>query len=110
MPKEPGENEKNKEGRKVGEMKGSILVIMAFVIILAGLMTLCAFDTWQTVMIAVLILIGVNYIAVLSVDRLTTYQVGTIREGFVTDATDTQAALSKYEWLNNEDLFDDFYA
>jgi SAM-dependent methyltransferase len=110
VPKESGENEKNKEGRKVGEMKGSILVIMAFVIILAGLMTLCAFDTWQTVMIAVLILIGVNYIAVLSVDRLTTYQVGTIREGFVTDATDTQAALSKYEWLNNEDLFDDFYA
>lgn len=86
----------------------SSVVVVVFVLIIVALLTLCVFDTWQTVLLAILLLIGVNYIALLSVDKLTTLNVGSIQEGFVTEGS--QATLSKYEWLQNDELFDDFYA
>ena len=92
------------------------LVIYATIIILAALITLFTFDTWQTVLLTSLLLISLSYLTILSMDRLTTINYGTIREGFVTDQltlSDSQvssATTSKYEWLGNDDLFDDFYA
>jgi 2-polyprenyl-3-methyl-5-hydroxy-6-metoxy-1,4-benzoquinol methylase len=45
------------------------------------------------------------YVFLLGVDKLTTGDVLTVREGFVSDSQE-----SKYEWLQNDELFDDFYA
>lgn len=94
------------------------LVIYATIIILAALITLFTFDTWQTVLLVTLLLLSLSYLVVLGMDRLTTINYGTIKEGFVTNSEeleeqDTQVSLastSKYEWLGNDDLFDDFYA
>jgi SAM-dependent methyltransferase len=54
-----------------------------------------------------ILLICISYIFVLALDKLTTLNYGRIKEGFVTESA---AAASKYEWLSNDDLFDDFYA
>jgi SAM-dependent methyltransferase len=45
-------------------------------------------------------------------DRLTEINYGSISEGFVTskESEGSDAVTSKYEWLSNDDLFDDFYA
>jgi SAM-dependent methyltransferase/general stress protein CsbA len=92
----------------------SQLLVTITLIILAVLFTVIAFDTWQTVLLMILFLIGMNYLIILSLDRLTTINYGSISEGFVTHAAhekaESDAALSKYEWLGNDDLFDDFYA
>jgi SAM-dependent methyltransferase len=80
-------------------------------IIIAALFTVITFDTWQTVLLLILFLIGMNYLIILSLDRLTTINYGSISEGFVIqEKGGSDAALSKYEWLSNDDLFDDFYA
>jgi SAM-dependent methyltransferase len=84
------------------------ILVYFTIIILASLLTVFTFDTWQTTCVILLILIGISYLFILGLDRLTTLQYGKISEGFVNDGND--AAASKYEWLNNEDLFDDFYA
>uniref|UniRef100_A0A6C0IHR7 Uncharacterized protein n=1 Tax=viral metagenome TaxID=1070528 RepID=A0A6C0IHR7_9ZZZZ len=97
------------------------LVIYATIIILAALITLFTFDTWQTVLLTTLLLLSLSYLVVLGMDRLTTINYGTIKEGFVTNAEELEekdtsdalvslASTSKYEWLGNDDLFDDFYA
>jgi SAM-dependent methyltransferase len=83
------------------------LVVYATIILLGALITLFTFDNIQTVLLVSLLIIGVVYLVVLSMDRLTTLNVLTIREGFVAESA---ASASKYEWLGNDDLFDDFYA
>jgi len=89
----------------------SQLLVTATLIIIATVFTVIAFDTWQTVLLTILFLIGMNYLIILSLDRLTTINYGSISEGFVTqEKSGSDAALSKYEWLGNDDLFDDFYA
>lgn len=86
----------------------SQLIVVITLLILAAMLTVITFDTWQTVLLMILFLIGMNYLIILTLDRLTTINYGSISEGFVTEGSD--AALSKYEWLSNDDLFDDFYA
>jgi SAM-dependent methyltransferase len=89
----------------------SQLLVTATLIMIAALFTVIAFDTWQTVLLTILFLIGMNYLIILSLDRLTMINYGSISEGFVTqEKSSSDAALSKYEWLSNDDLFDDFYA
>jgi len=87
----------------------SQLIVVATLLIMGALFTVATFDTWQTVLMIILFLIGVQYLMVLTLDRLTTVNYGSISEGFVT-SKETESALSKYEWLSNDDLFDDFYA
>lgn len=50
------------------------------------------------------LLICISYIFILAIDKLSTLNCGTIKEGFTSDSE-----ISKYEWLTNDDLFDDFY-
>jgi SAM-dependent methyltransferase len=90
-------------------MDAKKVLIYLTIIILASLLTVFTFDTWQTVSIVALILIGLSYLFILGLDRLTTYNYGKISEGFVSEEGN-EASKSKYEWLSNDDLFDDFYA
>jgi hypothetical protein len=83
------------------------LVIYATIIMLGALITVFTFDTWQTVLIVTLLLILINYLIVLSLDKVGQVNFLKVKEGFTTE---TDAASSKYEWLGNDDLFDDFYA
>ena len=86
----------------------SQLIVVATLLMMGALFTVATFDTWQTVLMIILFLIGVQYLMVLTLDRLTTVNYGSISEGFV--SKESESALSKYEWLSNDDLFDDFYA
>ena len=83
------------------------ILVYAVIIILACLITLFTFDTWETMALVCFLLIAISYIFVLAIDKLTPLNYSTIKEGF---ATESAAAASKYEWLSNDDLFDDFYA
>lgn len=83
------------------------LVIYATIIMLGALITVFTFDTWQTVLIVTLLLILINYLIVLSLDKVGQVNFLKVKEGFTTE---TDAVTSKYEWLGNDDLFDDFYA
>jgi len=93
------------------EMEGILhkLLIFAAVLILVCFLTLFTFDTWQSVLLAILILVVVNYLGILFMDKLTTLDYYTVKEGFINESQASQAATSKYEWLGNDDLFDDFY-
>jgi SAM-dependent methyltransferase len=97
----------------IKEWNKSIFLYLA-VILFAALITLFTFDTWQTILLTILLVTCVSYVIVLSIDKLTTKNVFMIREGFVSEpdntTTATDAAKSKYEWLHNDELFDDFYA
>jgi SAM-dependent methyltransferase len=84
-------------------------LIYAFIIVIGSLLTVATFDTWQTVLMVCLLLISMSYLFVLGIDKLSVYSVGDIKEGF-TSNTESEASKSKYEWLTNDDLFDDFYA
>lgn len=90
------------------------LLVYVVIVILACLITIFTFDTWQTTALVALLLISISYIFILGIDKLTTYNVGSIKEGFVSKSdaltTANSATESKYEWLGNDDLFDDFYA
>lgn len=86
------------------------LLIYIVIIILASLLTIYSFDTFQSLLLVFLLLTLVSYIIILSIDKLTTLNYGNISEGFVSESVESQANISKYEWLNNDDLFDDFYA
>jgi SAM-dependent methyltransferase len=83
------------------------LLIYLTILILACFITIFTFDNWQTVCIIALLLISISYLFILALDKLSTLNCGTIKEGFVTES---DAHTSKYEWLSNDDLFDDFYA
>lgn len=80
-------------------------IILATFVLFFALITLCTFDTWQTVLLAIFCAIIAVYVFLLGVDKLTTTDITTVSEGFV-----TQSHESKYEWLQNDELFDDFYA
>lgn len=82
---------------------------------LAGLLTLFTFDTWETILLVSLLLIGISYVAILTSDRLFAPEPYTsaFTEGFTGTGTDTgesSAKKTQYEWLDNDALFDDFYA
>lgn len=79
------------------------IVIYVFILILACMLILFTYDSWQTILLFSLLLISISYLLILGVDRLSIINCGNISEGFVTD--DTQ-----YDWISTEDLFDDFYA
>lgn len=83
------------------------LLIYVVIIIIASLITIFTFDTWETFGLVCILLICLSYIFILAIDKLTPINSGTIKEGFLTESA---AAASKYEWLSNDDLFDDFYA
>ena len=72
------------------------IMIYATIVLLAVLLTLFTFDTWETILMVSLLMILVSYIMILSMDKLTTLNCGMIKEGFVTDSDATQ---SKYKWL-----------
>jgi len=83
------------------------VLVYATIILLAALITLFTFDRWQTVLLISLVSIGVSYLVILSSDKIGNVDYRLLTEGFKdVDA----AAESKYEWLGNDDLFDDFYA
>lgn len=81
------------------------LLIFAAIVILVCCFTVFTFDTWQSVLLVILVLVVVNYIGILFLDKLTTVDYYSIKEGFINES---DAAKSKYEWLGNDDLFDDF--
>jgi len=83
------------------------VMIYSTIVLLASLLTLFTFDTWETILMVSLLMILVSYIMILSVDKLTTLNCGMIKEGFVTES---DANKTKYDWLENDELFDDFYA
>jgi SAM-dependent methyltransferase len=88
-------------------------VVYGTIVLLAAILTLFTFDTWETVLIVALIMTLVSYTMVYAVDKLTVYNMGMVSEGFVGSFEETKesdALTSKHEWLSNEDLFDDFYA
>lgn len=81
------------------------ILIYVTILILASMITLFTFDSWQTITIVTFLLICISYIFILAIDKLSVVNCNTIKEGFTTESD-----KSKYEWLNNDDLFDDFYA
>jgi SAM-dependent methyltransferase len=85
----------------------SKLIVYGTIIILLAFLTLFTFESWDTVIFAGIVVMIMSYIVILIIDRLTVQSCNKIAEGFVNES---EAELSKYEWLNNEDLFDDFYA
>lgn len=86
------------------------LLIYITIIILVSLLTIFTFDSLESLLIIMLILISISYIVILALDRLTTVNHTGIKEGFTGNNIETDALTSKYEWLGNDDLFDDFYA
>jgi SAM-dependent methyltransferase len=95
------------------------ILLYVVIITFAAMLTLFTFTTWQTILLTTLLVTCVSYVIVLSIDKLTTKNVFMIREGFVSEPdtsgymeakANTDAAKSKYEWLENDELFDDFYA
>ena len=88
-------------------MKGHIAIVVFTVLLLSAMVTVCTFDTWQTALLVTLLMIVTSYVMIFSMDHLTSWNMGSIHEGFVVPSA---AEESKYEWLSNDDLFDDFYA
>jgi len=86
------------------------LLIYVIIIILGCLITVFTFDTWQTVILVAFLLMAISSVFIFAIDKLTTLNCGKIKEGFVTETNTSDAVTSKYEWLSNDDLFDDFYA
>lgn len=95
-------------------MEWQKILIYIVIIIISCLITVCSFDSWQTTIQVLLLLILISYVFILAIDKLTVLNCANIKEGFVTGDslvnTATDATVSKYEWLSNDDLFDDFYA
>lgn len=112
-------------------MAYNILLISLTIIIISVFITLFVYDSFESILASAVILIILSYLIVLSLDKLTVYNVSTIKEGFVNkseesegaegaigssdsasqeETKESEAKKSKYEWLVNEDLFDDFYA
>lgn len=73
-------------------------------------------DTWQTVLFFIIVVLCIHYLSRVAISRLTTTETDTC-EGFEASGpgsslveTDTDSSVSKYSWLGNDDLYDDFYA
>ncbi len=71
----------------------------------SSLQDLTGLKTWQLVAIILLLTVAVNYIMAVIVDKMKA-PTPLKTEGFVSGA----AEESRYEWLNNGQLFDSFYA
>jgi SAM-dependent methyltransferase len=90
--------------------------IIMTLIMVGSLATMFVFDTWPNILYYSLILVTVSYIILLINDRLSVCGCDKDKkEGFENKSDGkekdvTEANKSKYEWLTNEDLFDDFYA
>lgn len=72
-------------------------------------------DTWQSVLFILIILLVANYIGKIILNRISTIDSGEMAEGFTSDTGNgttmsSDATISKYEWLSDNDLYDDFYA
>ena len=80
------------------------LLIYVIIIIIALLITIFTFDTWQTIALVAFVLMSTSYLFILAIDKLTTLNCASVKEGFVTESA---ADSSKYEWLSNDDLFDE---
>lgn len=89
---------------------GKRIILYVAIIVFASMITLFNFDSWQTILLVTLLITCISYVIVLSIDKLTTKNIFTIHEGFVSESDHTDATKSKYEWLENDELFDDFYA
>jgi len=80
---------------------------------LAAILTLFTFDTWETILLVCLLLMGVSYLSILTLDRLVEpvpFSSGLL-EGFqASQGPATQATKTRHEWLENDELFDEFYA
>jgi SAM-dependent methyltransferase len=85
------------------------IVVYVTLLTLAGMITLFTFDTFQTVLIVSLLLIFVSYLSILTTDKLAAPSL-LFEEGFTSDTTLSSAEETKYQWLENDDLFDEFYA
>jgi len=92
------------------------LTVYVTLFTLAGLLALFTFDTWETVLLVSLILLVISYLMILMTDRLGGSS-SKSKEGFTTTTLATTdkkglsaAAESQASWIENEDLFDDFYA
>lgn len=91
------------------------IVVYVTLFALAGLLTLFTFDTWETILLVCLLLMGISYVAILTTDRLFSPEPYSTEEGFTggkesTEAGSDLAKKTRYEWLENDELFDDFYA
>jgi len=80
-------------------------IVFATFIVFLSIINICTFDTWQTILFASLCMLIAIYVLLLGVDKLTTMDVTSVKEGFI-----SESQQSKYEWLQNDELFDDFYA
>jgi SAM-dependent methyltransferase len=86
------------------------ILIYIIVLFVACIITVFTFDNWQNILIIVLLLISISYLIIFTLDKLSTQCTPltlVTKEGFTSES---DASTSKYEWLTNEDLFDDFYA
>jgi len=92
------------------EFNSGYIIVFATFIVYLSIVTLCTFDTWQTVLLTMVCLMIAVYVFLLGVDNLTPMNVLTVKEGFMTEKGETESKKSKYEWLQNDELFDDFYA
>jgi 2-polyprenyl-3-methyl-5-hydroxy-6-metoxy-1,4-benzoquinol methylase len=95
------------------------LAVYITLIALAAILTLFTFDTWETVLLVSLLLIGISYVALLATDRLFEPEPYTteFKEGFTSregegkrQGQEEEAKKTRYEWLENDELFDEFYA
>lgn len=81
---------------------------------LAAILTLFTFDTWETILLVALLMIGISYVALLATDRLFEPEPYTTEfsEGFTdgSSGSEGEAKKTRYEWLENDELFDEFYA
>jgi SAM-dependent methyltransferase len=79
---------------------------------MGSLATVFIFESWSNILLHALVLVIVSYLIVLVIDKLSSCNCPTSKEGFANEGNEgvTDANKSKYEWLTNEDLFDDFYA
>ena len=66
------------------------------------------FTTWQLTLFIILVGITISYLVIKFADNV--LESPSFSEGFTNTVTESDASQSKYEWLTNEDLFDDFYA
>lgn len=62
-------------------------------------------DMWQSILLIIVILLCINYLSIILMDRLTTHPYESMTEGF-----ESMASASRTETLVDEEIYDDFYA
>lgn len=75
-------------------------------ILTTSLQDLTGLTTWQLIPIVIILVIAINYITAVIVDKMQTAP-ALKTEGFVSTNASEE---SKYEWLNNVSLYDQFYS